>query len=191
MSASPGPVMLSCMANGGRFGMRAAFMGMLGACGGNLVLVALSAFGLGLIVSQNDTLFNIVKWGGAAYLAFLGVQIIRKPVTTDVSHASQITSTRSVVLNSFLIAISNPKGIIYFGALFPQFISYQQPIGFQFFILTITFLITDLIWMFAYAIAGNKIMQWLKSPKHQLWFNTLSGLVLIIAALFMAFAGKA
>ena len=190
MSASPGPVMLSCMANGGRFGMRTAFMGMLGACVGNLVLVALSAFGLGLIVSQNDTLFNIVKWGGAAYLAFLGVQIIRKPIANNVSHASQTISRKSVVLNSFLIAISNPKGIIYFGALFPQFISYQKPIGFQFLILTITFLMTDLIWMFAYAIAGNKIMHWLKSPKHQMWFNTLSGLVLIIAALFMAFSGK-
>ena len=206
VSASPGPVMLSCMTNGGRLGMRKAFVGMIGACGGNLLLVFLSALGLGLIVSQNDTLFNIVKWCGAAYLAFLGVQIIRKPVgndqlkttyvtsteiTSNEIKSKKATSTKSVLLNSFFIAISNPKGLIYFGALFPQFISYEKPIGIQFLILTITFLTIDLLWMFAYAIAGNKIMRWLKSPKHQIWFNTSSGLVLIIAAIFMALSGKA
>jgi len=191
VSASPGPVMLSCMANGGRFGMRKAFLGMIGACGGNLLLVGFSALGLGLILSQNDTLFNGVKWVGAAYLAYLGVQIIRKPVDTDQLTASEIASTKSVLLNSFLIAISNPKGLIYFGALFPQFISYDKPIGIQFLILTITFLTIDLLWMFAYAIAGNKITRWLKSPRHQMWFNTASGFVLIIAAIFMALSGKA
>ncbi|RYY74339.1 MAG: LysE family translocator [Gammaproteobacteria bacterium] len=191
VSASPGPVMLSCMANGGRLGMRKAFLGMLGACSGNLVLVGLSALGLGLIISQNDTLFNIVKWAGAAYLAFLGLQIMRKPIKGDQLNTGEITSSKSVLLNSFLVAIGNPKGLIYFGALFPQFISYQEPIGPQFLILTVTFLTMDLMWMFAYAVAGNKIMRWLKSPKHQIWFNTLSGLVLIIAAIFMALSGKA
>lgn len=190
MSASPGPVMLSCMVNGGRLGMRKAFVGMLGACSGNLALVILSALGLGLIVSQNDVLFNMVKWVGAAYLALLGWQIIRKPIVHDQLKAAEPVSSQRVLWNSFVIAISNPKGLIYFGALFPQFISYQNPIAPQFLLLTITFLVTDLIWMFVYAIAGNKIMQWLKNPKHHMWFNTMSGLVLIIAALFMAFSGK-
>jgi len=183
--------MLSCMANGGRLGMRKAVIGMIGACGGNLLLLGLSALGLGLIVSQNDVLFNVVKWAGAGYLAFLGIQIIRKPVVHEQLDVTKITSTKSVFLNSFLIAISNPKGLIYFGALFPQFISYEKPIGSQFLILTVIFLLIDLIWMFAYAIAGSNIMRWLKSPKHQIWFNTVSGLVLIIAAIFMALSGKA
>jgi threonine/homoserine/homoserine lactone efflux protein len=178
------------MVNGGRFGMRKAFLGMLGACGGNLLLVGFSAVGLGLILSQNDILFNSVKWVGAAYLAFLGVQIIRKPVDGNQLPINAIASTKSVLLNSFLIAVSNPKGLIYFGALFPQFISYDKPIGIQFFILTLTFLTIDLMWMFAYAIAGNKIMHWLKPPRHQIWFNSLSGLILIIAAIFMALSGK-
>ncbi|RYY04937.1 MAG: LysE family translocator [Gammaproteobacteria bacterium] len=192
VSASPGPVMLSCMTNGGRLGMRKAMAGMLGACAGNLVLVALSALGLGLIVSQNDLLFNIVKWGGAGYLAFLGVQIIRTPINIgQVETDTKIYSAKSVGWNSFFIAISNPKGLIYFGALFPQFINYHQPLVPQFLVLTLTFLITDFLWMFAYAIAGNKIMRWLKAPKHQLWFNTISGLILIAAGIFMALSGKA
>lgn len=192
VSASPGPVMLSCMTNGGRLGLRKACVGMMAASLGNLVLVALSALGLGLIISQNAVLFNGLKWLGAAYLVFLGVQIMRAPVILDGTNMSTvITSVKSVWWNSFFIAISNPKGFIYFGALFPQFINYQQPLALQFLVLTITFLITDLMWMLVYALAGNKIMLWLKTPKHQTWFNCISGFVLIAAGVFMALSGNA
>lgn len=191
VSASPGPVMLSCMTNGGRLGLRKAFAGMIGASTGNLCLVALSALGLGLIISQNDLLFNMVKWGGAGYLAFLGLQIMRNSTAKEPSETTiRLDSMKSVWWNSFFIAISNPKGLIYFGALFPQFINYQQPLAQQFLVLTLTFLVMDLFWMFAYAIAGNSIMRWLRTPKHQTIFNTISGSVLIAAGIFMALSGK-
>ena len=191
VSASPGPVMLSCMSNGGRLGLRKAVVGMLGASAGNLCLIALSALGLGLIISQNELLFSVIKWFGAAYLAFLGVQIIRTPTMHDTTPPpSAITSSKSIGWSSFFIAISNPKGLIYFGALFPQFINYQQPLAPQFLVLTITFLITDLLWMLLYAIAGNKLMRWLKAPKHQRLFNSISGFVLIAAGIFMALSGN-
>ncbi|GGY80016.1 flagellar biosynthesis protein FlgM [Cellvibrio zantedeschiae] len=183
--------MLSCMSNGGRLGLRKAFVGMMAASFGNLVLVALSALGLGFIISQNDLLFNALKWLGAAYLIFLGVQIIRTPVAIESANkVASISSIKSVWWSSFFIAVSNPKGLIYFGALFPQFINYQQPLALQFLVLTITFLITDLMWMLIYAIAGNKIMLWLKAPKHQMWFNSISGCVLIAAGVFMALSGN-
>jgi len=191
VSASPGPVMLSCMSTGGRLGLRKAFVGMMGASVGNLVLVVLSALGLGFIISQNDLLFSCLKWFGAAYLVYLGVQIIRTPlVHENIPKTAIITTTKSIWWSSFFIAISNPKGLIYFGALFPQFINYQQPLVPQFLVLTITFLITDLIWMLIYAIAGNKIMRWLKAPKHQTLFNSFSGLILIAAGMFMALSGN-
>jgi homoserine/homoserine lactone efflux protein len=191
VSASPGPVMLSCMTNGGRLGLSKALVGMLGASAGNLCLVVLSALGLGLIISQNDILFNAIKWGGAAYLVFLGVQIMRTPIALEQKQNTlSIDSTTSLWWNSFFVAISNPKGLIYFGALFPQFIAYQEPLAPQFLTLTLTFLVIDLMWMFIYAVAGNAIMRWLKIPKHQIWFNALSGLVLIAAGIFMALSGK-
>jgi len=190
VSASPGPVMLSCMSNGARLGLRKACVGMMAASLGNLLLVLLSALGLGFIISQNDLLFNGLKWLGAGYLVFLGAQIIRAPITESPEAMPLLTSTRSVWWNSFFIAVSNPKGLIYFGALFPQFINYQQPLALQFLVLTITFLVTDLLWMLIYAIAGNKIMRWLKAPKHQKLFNSISGLVLIAAGIFMALSGN-
>jgi homoserine/homoserine lactone efflux protein len=183
--------MLSCMTNGGRLGLRNAFIGMLGASTGNLSLVALSALGLGLVISQNDLLFTLVKWTGASYLVFLGVQIMRSSTTGALREATTALDTsKSVWKNSFFIAISNPKALIYFGALFPQFINYQLPLIQQFLVLTLTFLVTDIFWMFVYAMAGKNIMRWLRSPRHQAIFNTISGLVLIAAGIFMALSGK-
>lgn len=183
--------MLSCMSNGGRFGLAKSVAGMMGACLGNLVLVLLSALGLGLLVSSSDFLFSTIKWVGALYLIYLGVQIIRQPAPPPDIPAQQVQQhQRSLWLSSFFIAISNPKGLIYFGALFPQFIHYEQPLLRQFSVLTVSFLLTDLFWMLVYAAAGQRIMTWLKTPRHQTIFNTLSGLVLIVVGLLLAATGK-
>lgn len=189
VSASPGPMMLSCMSNGGRYGLAKSFAGMMGASLGNLVLVLLSALGFGLLVSSSDILFGAIKWLGAGYLIYLGVQIIRQPALPSTPLAQQ-PGQSSLWLSSFFIAISNPKGLIYFAALFPQFIHYEQPLLWQFTLLTATFLLTDLFWMLIYAAAGQRIMAWLKTPRHQTIFNTLSGLVLIVVGLLLAATGK-
>lgn len=183
--------MLSCMSNGGRYGLAKSLAGMAGASLGNLVLVILSALGLGLLVSSNDILFSAIKWLGALYLIYLGVQIIRQPVLLASEPGQQPGQTRhSLLLSAFLIAISNPKGLIYFAALFPQFIHYEQPLLWQFTLLTVTFLLTDLLWMLVYAAAGHRIMAWLKTPRHQALFNIFSGLSLIIVGLLLAATGK-
>src|SRR5688572_20900357 len=67
VSASPGPVMLSCMTDAGRFGFGKSLFTMLGASTGNLILMLLSAIGLGLLVEQAEWIFNAIKWIGAAY----------------------------------------------------------------------------------------------------------------------------
>jgi homoserine/homoserine lactone efflux protein len=200
VSASPGPVMLSCMSNGARYGITKSLEGMLGASLGNLFLVGLSALGLGVVVNNNDMLFSLIKWLGAFYLIYLGIQTIREPSISPQEHNSvdkqtlskirSFTSKQSLLVSSFLIAVSNPKGLIYFGALFPQFIDYTQPLAQQFSVLIIGFLIMDFVWMLAYAAAGNKMMVWLEKPKHKVLFNTFSGLTLIVVGLLLAFTGK-
>jgi homoserine/homoserine lactone efflux protein len=207
VSASPGPVMLACMSNGARFGVAKATTGMVGASLGNLVLVLLSALGLGLLVSHNTWLFNGIKWLGAAYLIIWGIQILRQPMLqplqpevpedqsalsnpSNLSSQSPLSKRNTIWLSSFIIAVCNPKGLIYFGALFPQFIDYQKPLASQYGLLTLIFLISDLVWMYAYAIAGYKIMHWLKKPKHQILFNRISGAILAGVGIAMAFSGN-
>ena len=186
VSASPGPVMLSCLANGGQYGVRKSFYGMAGASVGNLLLMLLSVLGLGLVLSRADWLFDLIKWIGAAYLAFLGWQLFVKPVSVSTDPNTRFTTSAWVLfVQSVGIAASNPKGVIYFGALFPQFIATDRPLVPQFALLTVIFLLMDLVWMLAYAVGGREILRWLKTPRHHRWFNRLSGSALIVAGVFL------
>lgn len=188
VSASPGPVMLSCMTNGGHYGVAKAFYGMAGASIGNLILMLLSALGLGLLLSEAVLLFTLIKWVGAAYLIFLGVQLFVKPIDPHADSHMHYTSSAAVLFfQSIGIAVSNPKGLIYFGALFPQFIAPEKPLALQFATLTAIFLLLDLVWMLIYAKSGSYIVRWLKTPRHHRLFNRLSGGALIGTGLLLAF----
>lgn len=187
VSASPGPVMLSCMTNGGHYGVGKALYGMLGASFGNLLLMLLSAVGLGLLLTEASFLFVLIKWLGAAYLIYLGVQIIVKPVNTQNDSGTRFTSSASrLFFQSIAIACSNPKGLIYFGALFPQFIVPEQPLIPQFALLSVIFLLMDLVWMLIYARGGSYIVRWLKTPRHHRTFNLLSGGSLVCVGILLA-----
>lgn len=185
VSASPGPVMLSCMADAGRFGFAKSIYTMLGASSGNLVLMLLSALGLGLLVEEAEWVFHTIKWVGAAYLVYLGIALFRAP-PHDLHHEISAIRSSHLFWKSLLVAITNPKGLIYFGALLPQFIDIHQPMPPQFALLTVIFLATDLLWMAIYALGGSAIMRWLTAPAHQRWFNRISGSALIIAGAALA-----
>ena len=186
LSASPGPVMLACMIDAGRYGFAKSFYTMLGASAGNLVLMLLSALGLGLLVEQAEWIFHTIKWIGAAYLVYLGIQLALAPPLNVDLEARQIRSSH-LFGKAFVVAVTNPKGLIYFGALFPQFIDIHRSMPPQFALLTVIFLAMDFVWMSIYALGGRGIMHWLKSPEHQRWFNWISGGALILAGGALAF----
>lgn len=186
VSASPGPVMLSCLANGGQYGVRKSLYGMAGASLGNLLLMLLSVVGLGLVLNRAEWLFDLIKWIGAAYLVYLGWQLMVKPVPASLDpHTRFTTSAWVLFFQSVGIAVSNPKGVIYFGALFPQFIAPDRPLLAQFLLLTVIFLAMDLAWMLIYAAGGRYILRWLKTPRHHRWFNRLSGGALVMAGVLL------
>jgi homoserine/homoserine lactone efflux protein len=185
VSASPGPVMLACMIDAGRYGFGKSLYTMAGATVGNLVLVALSALGLGFIAEQAVWIFHGIKWIGSAYLVYLGIELIRAaPFNSEL--AAQTIRSQQLFSRAFIIAVTNPKGLIYFGALFPQFININHSLPPQFTLLTIIFVAMDFIWMSIYALGGRSIMHWLKKPEHQRWFNWISGGLLIAAGVALA-----
>ncbi|MBN1378940.1 MAG: LysE family translocator [Gammaproteobacteria bacterium] len=189
VSASPGPLMLLTMSNGMHYGYFRSLPGMLGASLGNLILVGVTALGIGLLVHSSEEKLTALKWFGVLYLIYLGgkqffsLHRYALSIQTDIQ-----TSGLQILFKAFLVSLTNPKGIIYFVALFPQFIVLQKPLALQFMILTLTFLVTDLIWMSIYAKGGNILAMWLKSAGHQYYIRCLSGGLLIVAALILAFS---
>jgi homoserine/homoserine lactone efflux protein len=187
VSASPGPVMLSTMANGALYGVRHATWGMAGATAGNLLLIALSLVGMALILKSSPALFRVLQWAGAAYLIWLGIKMYRQPPAGDAASDSAVRATPlALFLKSVGVAVSNPKGLIYFGAFFPQFISLEYSLTNQLLLMVGTFIVIDVIWMLIYAQGGSFVAGWLHSPGKRRGFNRVAGSALMGAGVLMA-----
>lgn len=181
LSASPGPVMINAMTDAAHFGLRQSFASFIGASLGNLCLILLSALGVALVLEQFPGLFRWIRISGAIYLIYLGINLCRSTQTRQENLPSGNQS--QLLLKGFLIAVTNPKGIIYFSAFFPQFITPQHSWVMQYGFLTLLFLIIDICWMYIYAVFGKALMQWMKTPRHETMFNKITGSLLIIAGL--------
>lgn len=187
MSASPGPVMLSAMANGGIYGVRHAAWGIVGATVGNLLLITLSLIGMALILKNFPVFFRTLQWAGAAYLIWLGIKMYRQPIAEDSVSGRIVRATPlTLFFKSLGVAASNPKGLVYFGAFFPQFISPEYSLADQLLMIISVFLLIDVTWMLIYAQGGSVVVGWLRSPHQRRGFNRVTGGALMGAGILMA-----
>lgn len=156
--ASPGPTSLLALNNGARWGLPAAMPGIAGAVMSDLVLIASVALGLGTLVGSNPWVLELLRWCGVSYLALLGVQMVRSSFRfTGGINGMAVTapgSGRSVFLRSFTVAVSNPKGYLFFLALLPMFMDVKANALPQYLLLAVTFASIDALVLLAYASAG-------------------------------------
>ena len=182
--ATPGPTVLLALTNGSRLGVKASLPGMLGAVLSDLVLISAVALGLGALLAASEFWFSVVKWVGVVYLAYLGIRLLRSTGTLQLpgeAMAGETPSNRSVFLRSFLVAVTNPKGYLFFSAFLPQFISASEPQLPQYALLTVVFASIDFTVMLAYAAAGAKAIRVLKA-KGVLWLDRACGGALLALA---------
>ena len=162
---TPGPTVLLALANGSRYGVRRSVPGMLGAVASAVVLVGAVALGLGALLAASEFWFSVVKWVGAAYLAWLGVRLLRSKGGLDVSEADASVgeaSPRAVFAKSFLVAVTNPKGYLFCSALLPQFIDAAAPQWPQYLVIGLVFAGIDFAVMLGYAAIGAHAVRLLR-----------------------------
>ena len=182
--ATPGPTVLLALTNGTRLGVKASLAGMAGAVLSDFVLIAAVALGLGALLAASEFWFSVVKWVGVVYLSYLGIRMLRSTGTLAVASEDAPTehpSGRAVFLRSFLVAVTNPKGYLFFSAFLPQFIIPAEPQLAQYAALAITFAAIDFVVMLAYATAGAQAIRWLRA-KGVLWLDRLCGGALLALA---------
>ena len=187
--ATPGPTVLLALANGSRFGVRASLPGMAGAVLSDFVLISAVAIGLGSLLAASEFWFSAVKWVGVAYLGYLGIRLLRSKgtltVPDDTDTSSQV-SPRSIFLRSLLVAVTNPKGYLFFSAFLPQFIVSTESQLPQYVALAITFATIDFVVMLAYASAGAQAIRLLRA-RGVLWLDRVCGGALLALAGSLAF----
>lgn len=155
--AMPGPTSLLAFSNGARHGLRDAGFGIAGAVLSDLVLIAAVSAGLGVLLSTSQLLFSAVKWLGVAYLAYIGLRLLlSKAAPAATATIAHVTERRRLFSRSFLVAVTNPKGYLFFTALLPQFIDATTPVLPQYLLLAVIFSLIDLVVLLAYATAGKR-----------------------------------
>lgn len=180
---TPGPTVLLALTNGSRFGIRASLPGMLGAVLSDFVLIFAVAAGLGALLAASELWFSVVKSIGVVYLAYVGVRLLRSrgAFTVPVDFGCNPTTPRLVFLRSFLVAVTNPKGYLFFSAFLPQFVTPSEPQLPQYAALGITFACIDFTVMFAYASAGARAIRFFRA-KGTLWLDRICGGALLALA---------
>ncbi|MCX5545561.1 LysE family transporter [Paraburkholderia sp. CNPSo 3076] len=162
MSLSPGPNGLLAMTHGAMYGTRKTLFTIAGALLGFAAVIALCMFGIGALVRASVLWLTVIKLIGGAYLIWLGVRVWRSPPTTvEMSEVPAVASGWSLFRLGLLSSATNPKGLLFFSALLPQFIDPQRNLVSQYAAVALTFMATEFITEYALASAANRIRPWL------------------------------
>ena len=177
LSLTPGPNGLLSLAHGACFGFRPTVWTVLGGALGFLILIAVSLAGMGALLASSERAFTIAKWMGAAYLVYLGIRVWRSPapVITAVAGAEALEDARPwrLFAQGLLVAVSNPKALIFFAAFLPQFIVPGTGFVPQLLVLGGTFVVVEIAYELTLAGLAHRIAPWL--GRHGRWFNRAAG----------------
>ena len=193
VSAIPGPNMLLVMTVSAQNGLRRASATMAGCLSALVLMLAVSAAGLGVFLQAWPAMFDALRLIGAAYLVYLGVKAWRSAPhapaadsSTAIPAAQPVRSLPALYRNGFLVAGSNPKAILFAAALLPQFIDASKPTLPQFGVLVATFAVIEVSWYLVYAAFGVRIGATLRSERVTKLFNRLTGGVFVGFGAMMA-----
>lgn len=157
--ATPGPSTVFLLNNAIMYGPRRAILALSGDLAAIVILASLSAVGVGALLATNAALFTALRLGGALYLFWLGAQYFRAPTVAadrDDIRPSPEGGGLGLWLQSFGIGISNPKAVLFFAALFPQFIPADGGYGLLV-ALVVAFVATKLVVLSCYALAARQL----------------------------------
>jgi homoserine/homoserine lactone efflux protein len=140
----PGPCVAFIVANSLSHGPKYGLLTVAGTSSAVVVQLVPTVLGLSALMSRAAGLFAVLRWAGVAYLLFLAWRAWRTPAD-DLEAPAAAPNPRRIFIRGFLIALTNPKTLLFYGAFFPQFVSPKLPAGPQFLILAATFLALTLI----------------------------------------------
>jgi homoserine/homoserine lactone efflux protein len=186
LSVTPGPGVFSSIRSGLHHGVRLGAWNAVGMQVANSIHVLIVAVGLGALLLASETLFNTLKWLGVAYLVYLGVVTWRSEPRAFVDEPDADTTVRQVFLHGFLVNLTNPKGIIFFVAILPQFIDVARPVAFQYVVLAITTFAVDLVIMVGYTALAARVLRVMKDPERLRWMNRGLGGLFVATGIALA-----
>lgn len=195
LAVSPGPDVVFVIANGMRHKAKGAVASALGIGAGSVVHAIAAALGVSALIAASPVAFDILRYGGAIYLAWLGVQALRSYVRNDTAPDKTITvretSSIEVFQRGLLTNILNPKVVVFYLALLPQFVSLELGhVGLQIFLLGCIHNILGLAFLLTVGLAAGRASDWLATTSFGRWMDGIAGLFFIGLAVRLAVSGR-
>jgi homoserine/homoserine lactone efflux protein len=183
---TPGPAVLLIVSQAMNRGFRPSLRGALGILTGNAIYFALSAVGLGALLVASSTVFMIIKWCGAGYLIWMGVRmiVIAPPPADQIPGETRDDTDDGSFRQALLVQLSNPKAVVFFTALLPQFIDPNGPIALQFFVLGVISTVIEFPILALYGFAADKGRA--IYARHTRWIERVAGGCLVAAGAKLA-----
>ncbi len=184
--STPGPSHLLMISVSMSNGFRRSLATAAGDLSANTIQILLTGFGLAAIVLSSRYGFAIVKWLGVAYLVWIGLKTILASFRGhDKTKNLPRASLTNLWLRGFITSAANPKAIVFFAALFPQFIDPRQPVFIQILILGATYIVVDGLFLATYGKGASWIAQKITGRLNN-WIERASGAGLIATALLLS-----
>ena len=185
---TPGPAVLLVVSQSVRSGFESSLKGTAGILAGNAVYFALSALGLGALLMSSATLFQIIKWVGVAYLIFIGLKmLLAKSSLADSNQRPSVPKGSMRLFSEGLVTqLSNPKAIVFFSALLPQFLSTDSGVLKQFIVLGIVSLAIEFSVLLSYGWAAERGSRLILKGRFSLLTDRMAGGFLVCAGLGLA-----
>ena len=183
----PGPAAITVATQGAVHGPGHAFRGVLGVGSADVIYFALSATGVASLILASNLLFSAIKWFGVVYLLYLGIgALFNRSGSFRLNQRTEAGSLSGLYYRGLAVQLANPKALLYFSALLPQFLDSGKPILLQVLIMGVSCLLADLVVYSVYARLGNLMAQ----QRQEKWMlnlvNKLAGATLIYTGVRMA-----
>jgi threonine/homoserine/homoserine lactone efflux protein len=180
----PGPVVTLVIANGLRYGTSAALINIAGVQAGLAIVIGIVAVGLTSLMATMGYWFDWVRFAGAAYLVWLGIKLIRSPVE-GVDAAPPPPPRGGFFLQGFVVLLSNPKVLVFFGAFIPQFVDMNKDHFSQVALLGVTFMVTGAVTDSIYALLAGRARLFFSAQRTRL-VSRISGGFMIGGGIWLA-----
>jgi threonine/homoserine/homoserine lactone efflux protein len=187
----PGPTILTVISYSMSHGRRANVPLVAAVALGDSTALVVSLLGLGALLATSAFWFTVVKWVGGLYLLYLGIKLLRAGISsTEIAAPAAPASHWRLFANTYLVTALNPKGIVFFVAFLPQFISPAADVTRQLWVLAITFVALAATNATLYAVFAGSARKLLSSPRAQRRFNFAGGSLLSVAGIWALMARR-
>lgn len=181
----PGPTILTVISYSMSHGRRANVPLVAAVALGDSTALVVSLLGLGALLATSAFWFTVVKWVGGLYLLYLGIKLLRAGISpTETATPAAPASRWRLFANTYLVTALNPKGIVFFVAFLPQFISPRADVSQQMWVLALTFVALATLNATLYAVFASSAGRLLASPRAQRRFHLAGGSLLSAAGLW-------